>query len=240
MKPARLIAILFMVAVLGAVIAFPVLLGSAFSKSVREMDNDIQWGTSLKGDPVKVGQNDLAGVYTHINQAGPIDVEWKLAAKPSFTVSGPSEAIEHVRYRLEGENLRFGMEKGYPKQEKGSVKIVVYGPQPESFSLAGTGKFIGHGFSSGDFELSIAGSGDCELAGSVEKFDVSIAGSGSVNAKDLKSTSTDLSIAGSGTVQVRAEKLLEVNIAGSGDVVYFGNPTIDKSIMGHGSIRSGD
>ena len=48
----------------------------------------------------------------------------------------------------------------------------------------------------------------------------------------------DISIAGSGDTLIKSVSgSLDVNVAGSGDVRYYGDPAIDKSVLGSGSVK---
>lgn len=238
MKPARLIAILAMVAVLGLILAVPLMLVGAFSYGARHMGefSDSHW--EHKGQPVKMGQNTLSETFDSIGQAGPVDILWVRDKQPGFVVSGPAENVALVRYDMKGDTLQFGCVKGWTKGLD-KVKIVVHGPQPESISMAGSGNVIAKDLKGGDFDFNLAGSGDAILSGSLDSLDVSIAGSGDVMAKELKCSDCSVSIAGSGNIDVDAEKKLDVNIAGSGNITYYGDPEIDKSVMGSGRITKG-
>lgn len=237
MKPARLIAILVMVGVLGVVLAVPILMISAFSHSVGKISQDFDWDDEFNGEQVKAGTNTLSESFDSISQSGAINVIWKPAAKPSFVVSGPAESLVFVQYKIKGDTLMFGTEKGVKVKNFGPVNITVYGPQPESFSLSGTGDFQATDFKGGKFNLNIAGSGNVKLAGALDSTEISIAGHGDVDAKALKLGDAEISIAGSGNVVIDPSVNLDVSIAGSGDVTYFKNPEVSKSIVGSGTVK---
>jgi hypothetical protein len=83
----------------------------------------------------------------------------------------------------------------------------------------------------------INGSGDMELKGTGEKILYSISGSGNIIANDLKCKLSSVKIEGSGDVKLWVTDTLKVIIAGSGDVLYKGEPKIEKEIMGSGSVN---
>lgn len=238
MKPARLIAIIAMVTVLGLILAVPLMLVGAFSYGAKHMGefSDSQW--EHKGQPVKLGQNTLSTSFDSIGQAGPVDIIWVRDKQPGFVVSGPAQNVALVRYEMNGETLKFGCAKGWTKGLD-KVKIVVHGPQPESISMAGSGNVIAKDLSGGDFDFNLAGSGDAILSGKLDSLDVSIAGSGDVMGKELKCTDCSVSIAGSGNIDIDAESKLDVNIAGSGNITYYGDPAVERSVIGSGKIHKG-
>jgi len=87
----------------------------------------------------------------------------------------------------------------------------------------------------------IAGSGNIKLAGNADVLKCEIAGSGNLNGDELKATATHANIAGSGNVKVHAVSEIHAKIVGSGDVIYTGNPGIEKlKSVGSGTIKKKD
>lgn len=119
-------------------------------------------------------------------------------------------------------------------------KIVVGMALPESpsFSLRGSGNVELHDVQQRGLDLSIRGSGDIEVSGSVDRFCVEISGSGDVDARDLSASSACLSIAGSGDIDAYVTNQVQARIAGSGDISIRGNPQIrDHSVSGSGKVK---
>ncbi len=113
-------------------------------------------------------------------------------------------------------------------------------PDIRALSIAGSGDIIGKSAFENleQLDLSIAGSGNIELTGSVQDMKVSIAGSGDIKAEKFKANNCEVSIAGSGDCYVHVDSDLKISIAGGGDVNYKGNPKIKSSIAGGGKVRS--
>jgi len=83
------------------------------------------------------------------------------------------------------------------------------------------------------------GSGNIDILGAFEGLnylDLSITGSGNINAFPAITNECEIYIEGSGSCSVSVEDLLDVRIEGSGDVFYKGNPTINANISGSGKI----
>jgi hypothetical protein len=106
------------------------------------------------------------------------------------------------------------------------------------FALSGSGDASIEALTARNLKLSIAGSDDARIAGSVDGLEVSIAGSGDFEGGNLKSAAAKVSVAGSGDVVVWATKALSVNVAGSGDVSYYGHPSVTHDVAGSGGLRS--
>ena len=107
-----------------------------------------------------------------------------------------------------------------------------------ALSISGSSDAQLNGLDTEQLRVAITGSGDVSASGKAGKFNLSIAGSGSVQARELAAADVEISIAGSGDARVHADKTLAVSIAGSGDVEYGGAAAITRSrIAGSGSVR---
>ena len=78
-----------------------------------------------------------------------------------------------------------------------------------------------------------------DLAGRAAASDISIAGSGDIDGRQLTTDRADVSIAGSGGVKLRSDGTVEASIMGSGDVDVTGSATCKTSAMGSGKVRCG-
>ena len=155
--------------------------------------------------------------------------------------TGPAEDLERLQIAVDDKSLSIGSEK--QKNGKGwkssKVDVFVTMPEVKNLSVGGSGDIVMEDRfeSQGDMNVAIGGSGDVKLMGSAEKVSISVAGSGNVDAEELKSASCEISIAGSGDVAIGPSKTLDVSIAGSGDVSYKGEPKVNKSVVGSGDVN---
>lgn len=75
-----------------------------------------------------------------------------------------------------------------------------------------------------------------ELKGVAESLRVRLAGTGHVNAGELKARDVSFRIEGVGTGKVHATDNLEATIRGAGKIRYRGNPLVAENIDGLGSV----
>ena len=87
-----------------------------------------------------------------------------------------------------------------------------------------------------DLTVQIVGSGEIGIGGVANKQSFLIAGSGSIDAGDLRGEAVVVTIPGSGSATVWATDSLHVTVAGSGNVDYYGSPQVSQSILGSGSV----
>jgi hypothetical protein len=108
-----------------------------------------------------------------------------------------------------------------------------------SIAIGGSGKVIAEEAFQLDqpLEISIGGSGLVQMKGTAPKTEISIAGSGKVEAEDFEVEKCEVSIAGSGKTYIHVNSQLEVSVAGSGKVFYKGDPKKETSIAGSGKVE---
>ena len=79
---------------------------------------------------------------------------------------------------------------------------------------------------------NISGSGNVLLDGKSTEAEYRIAGSGDINATELKVDNVNARISGSGSIRCYATENLTGGVSGSGNVAYKGNPQINFSKRG--------
>lgn len=106
----------------------------------------------------------------------------------------------------------------------GDIKASSVACKDLSISISGSGSVILKDINSEDCQAQIAGSGDISLTGSAQTATYSIAGSGNIDAANLKAASVSSSTSGSGSIRCYASNRLKARINGSGDIAYKGDP----------------
>lgn len=111
-------------------------------------------------------------------------------------------------------------------------------PAPQlTVELDGSGRARLDALQAGRLVLSVAGSGDLQVAGRADRLSVSIAGSGNVDADRLRADEGTVSITGSGNAAVAVRQALTVAIVGSGDVVQGGEAVPKVTVTGSGRVH---
>jgi len=82
----------------------------------------------------------------------------------------------------------------------------------------------------------LSGLGKIQLDGETHSQTVNLDGGGSYRGENLKSETATISLGGVGSARVWAEGELKVDISGAGKVEFKGNPNIEETITGLGSI----
>jgi hypothetical protein len=145
--------------------------------------------------------------------------------------------------------------------DKYELTLHITVPNISDISLSGSGTIQINNFSNQDnLSLDISGSGDIDInafsgaekltvdisgSGAVtgnselvdlNDLDINISGSGNYNGFPIITYDCGIKISGSGNCYVTVIDNLDINISGSGNIHYKGNPTINITNSGSGSI----
>lgn len=243
------------------VLLAPLLALAACEGSIVEAVSEATTSTGSFSDGISIGTSAAnPGTFEGVTLAGPDNVVFTTGETFSIRAEGDSEAIEQLRYKISGDEIRIGREgKSLSWGNRGKATVYVSAPALRSAKLAGSGNMDVDSMSSDSAKLSIAGSGNIrvarietaslsskiagsgnlDIAGTAETIDISIAGSGDISGKDLKVDSASISVAGSGDVELSSDGSVNASVKGSGDVRIHGDAKCTSRTKGSGNITCG-
>ncbi|PKP14136.1 MAG: DUF2807 domain-containing protein [Bacteroidetes bacterium HGW-Bacteroidetes-3] len=212
----------------------------------------------IMGNGRIITENRTISDYDKISVAGPFDVVLVKGKEGKISIKADENLMEYIETEVKNGHLKIQPKKSYQLRSTKTIVITVPFEMVDAISLAGSGNVSSMDIlNSSDLNLNlagsggldlpvstknliahIAGSGNIKLSGISEVLNCEIAGSGNLNGSDLKANVSHVKIAGSGNVKVHAVSEIHANIAGSGNVIYTGNPTIEKlKSVGSGTIK---
>jgi hypothetical protein len=83
----------------------------------------------------------------------------------------------------------------------------------------------------------LSGAGDIQADGTADEVKLILSGLGDFNAADLQSKRAAIELSGMGSATVRVEEELAATITGAGSIQYFGQPHVEQSVNGAGSVK---
>lgn len=188
--------------------------------------------------------------FDGIELAYPADVTYIPSNTYSVTVKAPSSIKEKLKIVVKNGKLEIyenkigknGKRYIILNSHRGDVDIVVKAPRISNVSIAGSGSFeCEKTIKAKNMQLSIAGSGEIDIKDiQANTVIAEIAGSGDIEAGLTKVSTTSIDIAGSGDVEMdfRQCKEVKASIAGSGDIKLSGDiETLKQNVAGSGDIN---
>lgn len=200
------------------------------------------------------------GAFEKIVVAGPIDVKVISDGKSGVSGQGGANFLDETEVVVKDGVLHITPKEHHGirwTMVEGKASFTVHAGTLAGAVLAGSGNMdldkVG-----GDFEGSLAGSGDMKIAnvdagkaefsiagsgnihataGKAAALEISVLGSGDVDLKGVEAQTAEVTVAGSGNVAAQVRKSAEVTVLGSGDVDISGGAKCENSKHGSGEIR---
>jgi hypothetical protein len=198
--------------------------------------------------------------FNGVAAGGPIDVVVKLGSTETVRFEGDAEAIATLVTEVKKGILIIRPKTSWTSWAKKyeNMKITAYVTAKDITSLAMSGNgslsvtgtvrseelatiLSGSGRISAKVAVSnltgvISGSGNLELTGAADQAKITISGSGRLSGKGLTVENLNTRISGSGIVNIHAKTKIDALITGSGNVLYSGDPEVQKRVVGSGGV----
>lgn len=196
--------------------------------------------------------------FTSIKSAGSADIIITQESVTKVVVESDVNLVPHVTTEVRNGVLVIEIKKNY--RNINVVKVHISIADLESIKSSGSGDIIlvnkfktkelqiktsGSGDFVGDLdvkklEYTVSGSGDGDFSGINGELKISIAGSGDVNANNLRLTDCSVKVNGSGDISLKgsAENIV-IGVSGSGDIDAYGLKAVNVTakIAGSGEIN---
>jgi hypothetical protein len=165
----------------------------------------------------------LVGATVHYVPQGPARI----------VITGPAEALERVRV---GQGQIRWCEDCRAIR---GLEVTVSGVTLHNVALHGADVNIQLGRLDQDrLRLALAGTGEIDAGGRIDRVDISIAGAGNIGMAGAAVQRANINIAGSGDVTVNPREEANVHVAGSGRIRMTAMPArLNQSITGSGGVR---
>lgn len=216
------------------------------------------WKSAIRGEGAVVSQDLDLDVFEGFTLAFSGDVILSQGPEQAVRVEAQQNIIDNIVTEVNGRHWKIKFDR--PVRSTKGVTVYITLPRLEEVYVSGSGDIesrnsftnVGDlavgvsGSGSIDLDLEakgriqsrISGSGAIRLAGGADALDVTISGSGDVEAYDLEAAQGQVQISGSGDAEVHVTGELEVRISGSGDVTYKGTPRMRSKVSGSGDVNS--
>jgi len=202
------------------------------------------------------------GPFHNIDLNGAADVMLVQGAAPAVTIESAAGAPVSTRVHdgtltIDTHETRRGWRRFFNRGARVTPQVTVTFTELSGIESSGAVKLRSAGIRAPALHVDVTGAGSLALdnvqvdelfvegAGTVKasingratRQRIEISGAGDYQAADLASDTARVDVSGAGKVVVRVAKTLRVDISGAGAVTYIGNPDVEKTITGLGSVR---
>jgi hypothetical protein len=193
------------------------------------------WGKNEKGSGELTTETRDIEAFTSVEASGAFDIEITVGKQQSVSLTFDDNLMDNIITEVRHGRLLLETEGSYSSRKACVVTITV--PSLESFESTGSGDARIDFIDSKTFECRLSGSGSINAVGKVDELDLEIAGSGDIDARELKARDVYATISGSGDIDVYAMESISGRVSGSGDIFYYGEPKrTSLKVSGSGTI----
>jgi hypothetical protein len=107
----------------------------------------------------------------------------------------------------------------------------------EGLSVSGAGKISISGLKNNKFEIDANGAPAITATGETALVDINTNGAGKIDTHKLRASRVVIDSKGVSKVEVYAKDELDVTLAGPSEVIYQGEPKVNKTVHGPGSVQ---
>jgi hypothetical protein len=197
-----------------------------------------QWfGGAERGSGSPKTETRQVSAFTQVGLHGALHADITAGAAQAVEIGGDDNIVPLVTTEVKAQRLDVGTNKRIAPKLELLARIAT--PALTALSASGSTTIKLHGVASDTFDLDTSGSAQIAASGKTRKLTVTIAGSATIDARELAAEDVSIQVSGSGDVDVTATGVLEVQISGSGRVRYYGTPReLKKSISGSGTVEA--
>jgi hypothetical protein len=198
------------------------------------------WTSSnaIQGNGTVGMESRTASAAPALEVSGPFHVDVRVGGSQQLEIEGDTNLLPMVRTESNGSTLRIFIEGNV--NPRNTLRVRYTAPALNKVVSSGSGAMTVSNLSGGAFSISSTGSRNVQLSGKVERLDVSLTGSGSVNASALASSGANLNLVGSGRVTLGPVNgdALTANLRGSGDLAATGTvKSLNARLHGSGDAN---
>ena len=189
----------------------------------------------IKGSGVRLKQKRDAASFNSIATEGDFDIEVICQKPESVEVEGDDNLLQLITTEVSNNVLHIRSNRSFSVNDP--IKITISAPDLQGISAKGAGKFEIAGIKNEKFEIDANGATTIKVAGETKLIDIDSNGAGKVDAHKLRAARGVVDVKGVARVDVNVVEQLDVTVSGPAYVTYQGDPVVNKTIHGPGSVE---
>ena len=197
-----------------------------------EKDNRIQ-GSGL----AKTETRDSAS-FTRVTLEGGASMHVTIGAESSVSITADDNILPLIKSAVEGETLTIKPDK--PIKPETPIVINVTTPSLTHLVSRGAGNIELREIENEALSIEIEGAGNVDAEGKTRRLEVSANGAGQFDLTKLVAEEAIVALRGAGSASLHATETLKATIKGVGRIEYLGDPKVEETTSGMGTISKAD
>lgn len=189
----------------------------------------------VKGSGKRIIQKRDVPAFTSISTEGAFDIEVVCQKDQSLQLEGDDNILALITTEVSNGVLRLRPKSSYSIEDSIVVKITV--PNLEGLSASGAGKMVITEIKNAKFEVDISGAPTVTASGETAELMIDASGAGKVDAQKLRAERATIEASGVARIDVSVRDVLNLVINGPSKVTYQGDPEVNQTINGPGTLE---
>jgi Putative auto-transporter adhesin, head GIN domain len=198
--------------------------------------SDTFGGPTIKGSGNLKTETRVVEKFTAISLSAGGSLEIVQIGEESLEITADDNLLELFTSEVRDGTLYLSTAEGKSWSGKGPrFKVTVR--ELRKLKVSGVGSVKATNLDTDSLTVSISGAASGRIAGRSDNLSISISGTGSLNAAELRAKRARVVVSGVGEVTVNASDELNAKVSGTGTIWYIGSPKLESSVSGVGSIK---
>jgi hypothetical protein len=189
----------------------------------------------VRGSGNRQKQKRDVATFTSISTESAFHIEVVAQQQPSLEIEADDNIIPLILTEVSNNVLQLKSKQGISVSQPVIIRIAV--PNLEGISANGAGKIDVAGLKNEKFELDVNGAPNVNVSGETKLVEIDTNGAATINTDKLRAQRAVVDSRGVSHVEVRAIEQLDVTVSGPSSVVYSGDPVVNQTVNGPGSVQ---
>lgn len=182
----------------------------------------------------QVQKRDVPG-FTSISTEGAFDITIVCQKPQSLEVEGDDNVLPLISTEVSNNVLHVKNLRGYSTRDPVQVRIDV--PNIDGVDLKGAGTIEISSIKNEKFGIDSSGAPTVKVSGETKALEIDATGAGKIDTHRLRAARVVVDSKGVSRVDVYAGERLDATVSGPSQITYRGDPVVNKTIHGPGSIE---
>jgi hypothetical protein len=190
--------------------------------------------SEISGSGKRVLQKREVPSFSSISTQGAFDIEVICQKPVGLEIEGDDNILPLITTEVSNNVLYIRNTQGYSVREPVSLRVSV--PNVDALTVSGAGKINISGVKNEKFELDSSGDPTIRVSGDTKVVDIDTTGAAKIDTHKLRASQAVVDSKGVSRIDLAVSDTLSVTISGPSHVTYEGDPVVNKTIHGPGSV----
>jgi hypothetical protein len=190
----------------------------------------------VKGSGIMKNEKRSLAPFSSLEMKCHGTIQVRFQEQNQLEISGDDNIVPLITTEVKNDTLYIQSSREYAPKDKLQITLSI--PNLKRFVFTGAGEADLANVKNDRLEILMNGAGSLTATGETKEAEITLAGAGSVDAKNLHAVNVQVNSTGVGQVDIYATEKLDARASGVGEINYYGKPkTVNRQATGIGAIN---